>query len=513
MAAVLHVDPDDESAAAVADELEAAGLSTVHRASTAAEALAALEEQSVGGVITEYDLPDGTGLELLNRVREAAPDTVCVLYTATGTDDIPTEDAAQVVDCYFKATTPPDRLADLVTATLELRSHTAYPLPENEGDRLAALSSFDLDSDRLQEAVDRVTELAARHFGVDRASVNLIEADTQTFLACHGADWTSTPREASICTYAIVEEEPVTVIEDTTEDPRFAANDGLRELGIRFYAGANVTADGVSGRDALRLRRGADGLRRRGPGVPRAAGGPGRPSPDGPPGPRARRDPGGPVVSQTASLYAVPADLPIEGLQPGTSVLVAGPAMDAGRDLALRLIQPQAEGEGSLVVTTDTGCGRLIEAYEGRHGEWPLGETAFVDCASQDGDDLDIESTVRRLSSPGDLTGIGIAFSALVEEFYGRGLERVRLGLFSLNTLLMYVDVQTVFRFGHTVAGRVASTDGLGVFFIDPSTQDDAVVNTSRSSSTVASTSARARDGPELRVRGTVDGPSEWTGY
>ncbi|MDZ7701220.1 MAG: response regulator [Halobacteriales archaeon] len=97
MAAVLHVDPDDESAAAVADELEAAGLSTVQRANTVAEALSALDGQSVDGVITEYDLSDGTGLELLNRVREAAPDTVCVLYTATGADDIPTEDAAQVV--------------------------------------------------------------------------------------------------------------------------------------------------------------------------------------------------------------------------------------------------------------------------------------------------------------------------------------------------------------------------------------------------------------------------------
>ncbi|MDZ7701221.1 MAG: GAF domain-containing protein [Halobacteriales archaeon] len=91
-----------------------------------------------------------------------------------------------------------------------------------------------------------MTELAARHFGVGRASVNLIEADTQTFLACHGADWSSTPREASICTYAIVDEEPVTVIEDLTQDPRFAASDGLSGHGIRFYAGADVTADGVT---------------------------------------------------------------------------------------------------------------------------------------------------------------------------------------------------------------------------------------------------------------------------
>lgn len=35
-------------------------------------------------------------------------------------------------------------------------------------------------------------------------------------------------------------------------------------------------------------------------------------------------------MSEAATLYAVPEDLPIEGFRPGTSVLVAGPTMDAG---------------------------------------------------------------------------------------------------------------------------------------------------------------------------------------
>lgn len=245
MAAVLHVDPDDDSAA-VAEALAAAGVAPVHRAGSAAEARAALDERSVACVITECGLPDGSGIELVDRVRETAPDTVCVLYTDTPADDIPTEGAAQVVDTYFKSTTPPERLASLVAATLELRSHTAYPLPADEDDRLATLASLDVDSEGLRAALDRLTELAARHFGLERASVNLIEADTQTFLACHGADWSSTPREDSICTYAIMDDDPVTVIGDLTDDPRFAANEGLRELGIRFYAGADVVADGVT---------------------------------------------------------------------------------------------------------------------------------------------------------------------------------------------------------------------------------------------------------------------------
>lgn len=218
-------------------------------------------------------------------------------------------------------------------------------------------------------------------------------------------------------------------------------------------------------------------------------------------------------MSDGAARYDVPANLPIEGFAPGTSVLVAGPAMDAGQNLTLQLVRPATDGESAVVVTTDTGCARLVEAYESRHGEWPLEGSAFVDCSGPDPGDDAFGAPVRRLSSPGDLTGIGIAFSALVEDLYAEGRERVRLGLFSLNTLVMYADVQTVFRFGHTVAGRVASTAGLGVFFVDPSTQEETVVNTLSQFLDGRIDVREGEDGPELRTRGAVDGPSDWTGY
>lgn len=74
--------------------------------------------------------------------------------------------------------------------------------------------------------------------------MNAIEEQTQTFVACHGADWAETTREDSICTYAIVDDDPVTVIEDTMTDRRFEHNETLQTLGIRFYAGADLTVDG-----------------------------------------------------------------------------------------------------------------------------------------------------------------------------------------------------------------------------------------------------------------------------
>jgi hypothetical protein len=59
----------------------------------------------------------------------------------------------------------------------------------------------------------------------------------------------------------------------------------------------------------------------------------------------------------------------------------------------------------------------------------------------------------------------------------------------------------------------VASIDGLGVFFIDPSTQDDAVVNTLSQFLDGRIDVRDGEDGSELRSRGAVEGPRDWTAY
>jgi hypothetical protein len=77
------------------------------------------------------------------------------------------------------------------------------------------------------------------------------------------------------------------------------------------------------------------------------------------------------------------------------------------------------------------------------------------------------------------MTGIGIKFSEVLEEFYQtRGIDHNRVMLHSLSTLLMYSDLQTVFRFLHVFTGRVQSIDGFGLFSIDSTAHDDQTMNT-----------------------------------
>lgn len=206
-----------------------------------------LAETDVDCLVTAYDLPDGTGIELIRYVRESAPSTGCILYTDADPRTISEEADDGLVTEYVDRDSPvaADRLVELVTTTARLRTQTAYPLPENESERLAVLDALEFDSPSLDRAFERITELAAHYFDVDRATVNVIAEDTQEVLASYGADWTSVPREDTICTYSILDDD-VTVVPDTGIDPRFRDNDELDDLDIRFYAGVPLTtSDGL----------------------------------------------------------------------------------------------------------------------------------------------------------------------------------------------------------------------------------------------------------------------------
>ena len=245
---VLVADPDGERRAATAGAVrETLPDATVHEADSLAAArealVAAVEEDReaarLDAVVTEYDLGDGTGLDLAEHLRGVAPDAGCILYTAT--TDIDTASFEEVVEYVPNTGADTDQFAAALEAAALDNSHTAYPLPEDEAGRLAALAAY-VDGeaeDRAGDALDRVVDLAAARFGVEVASVNLIREDQQDFLTVHGREWVPTPRDASICTYTILEDRTMAV-EDTAEDPRFADNDTLREMGIRAYLGANL---------------------------------------------------------------------------------------------------------------------------------------------------------------------------------------------------------------------------------------------------------------------------------
>lgn len=168
-------------------------------------------------------------------------------------------------------------------------------------------------------------------------------------------------------------------------------------------------------------------------------------------------------------------------VEPGTNLLLTGPPLTGKRSLALDLLAEGTEGgDAAIVVTTKDSADRILRDYAKRVS-YEGKPVAIVDCVTrqQGVSDVRDDDRIKYASSPVDMTGIGIKLSEFLEAFYrNQGIERNRIMVHSLSTLLMYADLQTVFRFLHVFTGRIQSVDGLGLFCIDSTAHDDQTMNT-----------------------------------
>ncbi len=179
-------------------------------------------------------------------------------------------------------------------------------------------------------------------------------------------------------------------------------------------------------------------------------------------------------------MYSLAGDLDTEVL-PGTNILVTGPPLTGKRALALDILAAGTEaGEGAIVVTTKDSATRILSDYE-RRTAYEGRPVAVVDCVTrqQGVGEVREDKRIKYTSSPVDMTGIGIKLSEFLQAFYqDQGIKKNRIMVHSLSTLLMYADLQTVFRFLHVFTGRIQSVDGLGIFCIDSTAHDQQTMNT-----------------------------------
>lgn len=212
--------------------------------------------------------------------------------------------------------------------------------------------------------------------------------------------------------------------------------------------------------------------------------------------------------------YSFPDGVPIEPLPQGTTVLVAGPALSAAEDLVRAMVSHGTTvGEGGLMITTNMTCEKLLTACRHTTPALDVSRLGIIDCSGQEIGQVDAGATVKYVSTQQDLTGIGMKFSALYEELYRGATDgRIRTGLVSLSSLLMYVDLRKLFQFTQTFSGRIDSAGGLGVFSIDPTTQDDRTVNTlgQAADGRIEVREADGESDGELRVRGFRDRSTDW---
>lgn len=218
--------------------------------------------------------------------------------------------------------------------------------------------------------------------------------------------------------------------------------------------------------------------------------------------------------------YTFADTLPINPIQPGSTVFVSGEGFSAAGDVARSMvIEGTRKNEGSLFISTNETCTKLMAGCQRILPACDSSQVGIIDCTGQDMGQADLDAKVRYVSTQSDLTGMGMKFSALYESLYANSEDgRVRTGLLSLSSLSMYVDLRKLFRFTQTLSGRIDSAGGLGVMLLDPTAHQTQTVNTLNQ---VADGKIEVRDYTgdgsdyhgELRVRGLADQPNDWVPF
>lgn len=117
---VLYVDEDADVAAVTREFLEreddALDVSTT---TSAADALDDVRSGHVDVVVSDYRMPEMTGLEIAAELRDVAPDVPCVLYTARERSEF-ADDIGDAVAGHVRKGTGTEQYTDLVSVVRDV---------------------------------------------------------------------------------------------------------------------------------------------------------------------------------------------------------------------------------------------------------------------------------------------------------------------------------------------------------------------------------------------------------
>ncbi|MFY4811801.1 PAS domain S-box protein [Haloarcula sp. AONF1] len=148
---VLYVgtDSDDTETLSTALERECDSL-TVETVCTATEAVARLADDTVDCLVSDYDLPERNGIELLETVRDEYAALPFIIHTAQGSEAVASEAISAGVTDYLRKEPGAEQYAGLVNRIRDAVDHSRSQQAVSERNR--ALQSYERMVNSMQEA-------------------------------------------------------------------------------------------------------------------------------------------------------------------------------------------------------------------------------------------------------------------------------------------------------------------------------------------------------------------------
>lgn len=203
-------------------------------------------------------------------------------------------------------------------------------------------------------------------------------------------------------------------------------------------------------------------------------------------------------------------------IREGTNLMMIGPPMSRKDDLLdVIIFNSQNPDASAIFVSTREPGERVLGWFEENGLDMSKANIGIVDCVTKTlGLGAADTVNIKRASSPVDLTGIGVKISQFFEEMLvKKKKEKIHLCINSLSTILMYSNIQTVFRFLHVFTGRVKAANGFGLYVVEDEMHDAQTIATLKQLFDGMIEIKALGDAYAIRVVGLTSKPTPWFEY
>lgn len=168
------------------------------------------------------------------------------------------------------------------------------------------------------------------------------------------------------------------------------------------------------------------------------------------------------------------------GFDAGTNILILAPPMSYADQLAYALTKP-LPGEYAIVLSTNERAAEVVDVFKVAGADKRF--VGVIDAITKSSTPGIVDtSRLMFVSSPTDLTGIGIKFSNMIETIFEGNFSDGEAGLFpppirfcvnSVSTLLMYRRLEVLFQFLHVLTAKLKKTEGIGIYILNRESFDE----------------------------------------